>query len=365
MFHFQPWCVAFLVVLGNCGFWLYLFNRVNAAGWPRKITKQTEKLIVFLCFALPLAIGLIDRQALFNWLGGSRWLPQEGLALNMWGAWSMASCLVLGALWLESRRWLIPPKHLLRSSSQIIPVGQQIPGGSTADRQTTWYSCLPGNQITDLSITRKELQLARTIPGVDGLKIGHISDLHFTGQFRFEHYQRVIEHLGELSPDWIVLTGDILDHDRFVPWVAPLLGQLTAPMGCTFLLGNHDLRLTQLDRLLEEMRQLGHFDIGVQDQELYAGELRIEVSGNENPWFERHSADQRQFPLREAESPVLRVGLAHTPDQISWRAPGKWICCLQAICTVATHGFPWSVRCWGQAITAASLQRVSFIYHRP
>jgi uncharacterized protein len=330
MLHFQPWIILLCAAIGNCGFWLFLFNRVNAAGLERKLTKRLEKLIVFACFALPIAIAILEWEPLLLWLNQPHWRLRGARFAIVWGTWCLASGIVLGVMWLESRRWLIPPPQLLSTYEVYHPIGNQLTGGSTVDQLTTLISKLPGNQITGAAVSQKELQLPRNIPNLDGFKIGHLSDLHFTGQFRVEHYQRVFDHFMELSPDLILITGDILDYDRFVPWIRPLLGRLSAPFGCTFLLGNHDLRLQNLDAMLGELQAIGHFDIGVRDQEIQVNDVLVSLTGNENPWFERHTTSEQT----NTNEPALRIGLSHTPDQISWARKRK----LDLLFAGHTHG---------------------------
>ncbi|MEZ6135581.1 MAG: metallophosphoesterase [Pirellulaceae bacterium] len=286
MIHFQPGMVLLGMLVGNCGFWLFLFNRLNGAGFPRRFTKRTEKLLVALCFVLPALIGLMEWQELISWLSSSRWWPAESTLIKFWGAWCLASGAVLGSLWVESRRWLIPPRNLLNSQANYFRIGRELTQGSTLDPLTTALSRLPGNQITHLEVTRKTLQIPRFVEGIEGFKIGHLSDIHFSGQFRMEHYQRVIDEFLQLEPDLIVLTGDIIDYDRYLPWLEPVLGRLAAPLGCTFLLGNHDRRLNDVQALLASLRDLGHFDIGSTDQMIELGSTSLWLTANEQPWFE-------------------------------------------------------------------------------
>ncbi len=335
----QPWITLSCMLLGNCGFWLFCFNRINATGLLRSRTKRIEKLFIAACFLIPLAIALFEWDALTSWLSSSGWWPPPRTWLCWWGACSVASAVALGSLWLESRLWMIAPPQLIGSTSQHYHVSRQIEGGSPADKLTRFLESLPGNQITELEVTCKELSLTRPIARIDGLKIGHLSDLHFTGQYRPEHYHFVIDRLLELAPDLIVITGDIIDYDKCLPWIEPLLGKLKAPLGCTYLLGNHDRRLKNLQQMLSSMNSLGHHDLGVSDQTIVlGGGSRISLTGNESPWFERHASDEgRAASNAEMElepNSTLRLGLSHSPDQIRWARRLK----LDLLLAGHTHG---------------------------
>jgi predicted MPP superfamily phosphohydrolase len=323
----KPWLILLLVFIGNSGFWLFCFNRANATGLPRYWTKRIEKVFIFLCFAIPCLIAAGEWPAVWEWLGqSSSWWPRDAPGFDVWAVCSLISGITLGPLWLASRRWLIAPRHLLKSTEDHYHVPENIVGQSAADSLTRFLDALPGNQISQLTVTRKVLQLPRSVANVDNLKIGHLSDLHFTGQFSIEHYHFVIDKLLELEPDLIVITGDIIDYDKCLSWIAPLLGKLQAPLGCTYVLGNHDLRLKDFNALTTELGKLGHYDLGVADQHIQldsGGELVL--FGNERPWLERHGAlpggkhaSSATESLAKPADDVLRVGLSHSPDQVQW-----------------------------------------------
>lgn len=331
MLHYQPWLATLVFAVGNCGFWLFWFNRVNAIGLPRKTTKRIEKGIVAICFAIPLTIALIEWQPLRAWLSTSTWWPRGAPLSQLWGAWCFAATLVLGSLWIESRRWLWPPRNLLSSQGLLYDVSQQVGSPTAVDPLTARFASLPGNQICLLEVNRKEIRLPRRIPLADGLRIGHLSDLHFTGKYSQAHYHFAVDRLAELQPDLIVLTGDIVDFPQQLDWIQPILGRLQAPLGCFYVLGNHDLRLPTIQPLLEAMRSIGFFDIGADNHTIKVPDgLLIQLFGNENPWFERHASVDGKKRRRIAVSKlspnlpavslnnVLNLGLSHTPDQIHW-----------------------------------------------
>lgn len=337
---FQAAVTLSIAFIGNCGFWLFCFNRLNAAGLPRRLTKRLEKSIVAVCFAIPFFVAAVDFNQLQAWMWTMEWWPTGTSLFRFWAAWSIASVFVLGPLWLESRRWLIPPRHLKASRGEAHHLGREIPGGSAGDSLTRFFGNLPGNQITQLEVSRKELLLPRSIAAADGLTIGHLSDLHFTGQLQKSHYHAVIDRFMELQPDLIAVTGDIIDYDRCLPWIDEIMGRLTAPLGVAFVLGNHDKRISDVNQLIQQLTGLGHFDIGAEQRCVHSGDLRIQLIGNELPWFNRFDKRrldgsvslERSSSQYSSQSPVtsscdfetqpsdnaLRLGLSHSPDQIRW-----------------------------------------------
>ncbi len=335
MIDLQPWATSIAVLVSHCGFWLYCFNRVNALGLPRKTTKRFEKLFVCLCFSIPCVIFALDRAELIPWLFHSHaWWPDQAPIFTPWGIFCLVSAAILGPPWLESRRWIWPPSNLLNTQSERFDVQRELQQQgqlATTSRRTTLLNKLPGNEITQLEVNRKELRLPRHIVGIDGLTIGHISDLHFTGHYSIELYHFVIDQLLAQQPELIVITGDIIDYPRCLPWIEPLLGRLRAPLGCTYVLGNHDKRIIDLIEVTSRLQALGHFDAGRGDQWLQrASGGQIYIAGNELPWFRRHQSELLREPSdqqargfaedssSQETSGILRLGLSHSPDQIGW-----------------------------------------------
>ncbi|WP_197356647.1 metallophosphoesterase [Aureliella helgolandensis] len=315
-----PWFTLLAACVGNCGFWLYCFNRVNATGLPRKMTKSLEKLAILACFAIPLSVMTAYWPACQTWLWDSgSWLPTGAWPVSGWILLSLASLILQTPRWIGTRWGLRAPRQLLQLTAQPYNVAQEIGGCSTADSQTGLLARIPGNQITQLEVNRKELELPRPLALADGIKIGHLSDLHFTGQLKIEHYHFVIDRFLELEPDLIAITGDIIDYQKCLPWLAPVLGRLRAPLGCYFIFGNHDCRLKDVDQLAHLLKGLGHRDAGEQSHctQTPSG-LNLQIVGNERPWLNRLAEPPPSALPCTSPDITLRLGLSHSPDQIEW-----------------------------------------------
>lgn len=309
------WSLLLVVLIGNCGFWLYCFNRANSTGLKRRLTKRVEKGFVILCFAIPLAIVIVEWSQIGQWLSSDRIWPTSTL-MHLWFIGSLAAAAILGPIWLESRRWIWPPSQLVSESRKDFDVARETNQQSTGTKLTAWLDSLPGNDITQLSVTRKTIRLPRHVAGAAGLTIGHISDLHFTGQFTREHYRFVLEQFQSLRPDIIAITGDVIDYPECLPWLEELLGPLEAPVAKLFVLGNHDRRLPNVDEVALRICKLGFTDVGNANATVTHKNLRIHVAGNERPWLERHQTPSAPWPAEDAT--VLRLGLSHAPDQLNW-----------------------------------------------
>lgn len=320
--------LALVVLLGHLGWWIFCYNRINATALPRHFIKRCELLIIGLICVIPLAITISHWQVLSALARGEA-LVSAGPVLTLWVIWSIGSVLILGPLWLESRLWLLPPKNITGQHTERVNVEHVVAKPLTG----TWISSglrrLPLNEITKLSITRKSLVLERSFPRAwQALTIGHMSDLHFTGQLTPAYYHYVIERMQGLSPDMLVVTGDIIDKDHCLEWIEPILGRLEVPLGCYYLFGNHERRLSRVADAAERLDALGWHDLGSRDAVIepsaaataMPGRPRMILCGNEQPWFERHTADHWQSgPLADGDADAaLKIGLAHTPDQYPW-----------------------------------------------
>ncbi len=186
--------------------------------------------------------------------------------LTFWIIWSIGCVAVLGPLWIESRFWLMPPQNLKQQTSQRVNVADEVPEPLTGKWISHLAKRLPLNEITHLSVTRKTLQLEREFPVAwQQLTIGHMSDIHFTGQLTPAFYHYVVERMQALEPDLLVITGDIIDKDYCLDWIAPILGRLSAPLGCYYLFGNHELRLSEVQAAANKMEAFGWIDVGRHD----------------------------------------------------------------------------------------------------
>lgn len=75
----------------------------------------------------------------------------------------------------------------------------------------------------------------------DGIRIGHISDLHVGDLLDVERALQIVSQLRDAAPDMICNTGDLVDlHWPGSEPVAEALGSIKAPLGNFFVLGNHD-----------------------------------------------------------------------------------------------------------------------------
>ena len=112
----------------------------------------------------------------------------------------------------------------------------------------TTYSGVKETQT--LSTERVDFGLPRLGPGLDGLRVAQLSDLHFGPYTGEVEIRRAVAAVNAAAPDLIVLTGDYVTSTwlfhlgrrtgkEIVP-CAELLRELRCPLGVYAILGNHD-----------------------------------------------------------------------------------------------------------------------------
>ncbi len=82
-----------------------------------------------------------------------------------------------------------------------------------------------------------------TLPrGLEGLRIGLLTDIHHGRYLREEEIANAVRLLNSAHPDLVVLAGDYVTWGdrRFIDPCAQVLGGLRAPQGVYAVLGNHD-----------------------------------------------------------------------------------------------------------------------------
>lgn len=93
-----------------------------------------------------------------------------------------------------------------------------------------------------LDVTRETLGVSGLSPGLHGLRIGFLTDLHRSHTVSQDMAMAAVNALMQERPDIIMLGGDYVTwgNRQFVEPAAEALGHLSAPHGTYAVLGNHD-----------------------------------------------------------------------------------------------------------------------------
>lgn len=159
-------------------------------------------------------------------------------------------------------------------------------------------------RIVEWSITLEGLP-----PGLDGLTILHLTDLHFARWYPLGYFERLLKAASESGDDadLVLITGDILDDDATIPWIAPILGRLRGRLGQVAILGNHDYRHDFLG-VRRALRDAGYRTLEGSWTFIESAGCRIALGGTSAPW----GRDLFRVPTPDAD---FRIVLSHAPDE--------------------------------------------------
>ncbi|MBC8560040.1 metallophosphoesterase [Fumia xinanensis] len=181
-----------------------------------------------------------------------------------------------------------------------------------------------------IGLTQQEF-VSRDLPeGFDGYRILHISDLHNksfgTGQ------EKLLKICADVSPDLIVITGDLIDKRRTrLGDIDPALNLANgaARIAPTFFVcGNHEITAGYYDRFRLELMECGVAVLDDETVELHRGDDVITLAGIQNVNVfsdvrkEGKAAEESfRVRLRELSSQVktpFSILLSHRPDLFEW-----------------------------------------------
>jgi hypothetical protein len=309
---FMDWrtlTILLLLSAGHAELLVIVINRLHGYAVQEKrlryVRHAHEVAIVVFPLVLIWCVGLNEPELAF----GGRFID---LAFG-WKIYLGLCAVGVISLAVSAVRWNLRhrPKTLVRNHSQTIDIAARLGHRPITDGPYRYLASIPGNEIFQLEVYEKMYRLPRLPAAWDGLSILHLTDLHYTGTIQRPFFEEVAGIASEMPSDLVVMTGDLIDDERLIDWLPETLGRLEAPLGCWFILGNHDWRL-DADKIRQAMIDLGWKDIASQTAEIeHEGQL-LAIGGSEVPWMGRHP------DFSEVSDDAFRLLLSHTPDNLPW-----------------------------------------------
>lgn len=306
-----------IALTGHFALGVKLFNRVQATPWPRPLIKAIELAILALEPA-----GLV-------WLGwelmhGDVWnMPSLSTAAQFATTAYASFCVLCGLavipLWVLPRLTFRRAASLVEEKTRDVDLIKEHAEPLAGDWATKLWLHFPGNQIFHLSVTEKTLRVPGLPAELEGLTIAHWSDLHMTGQATKRYYREITRLTQEMTPELVVLSGDILEDPRCLPWIAETIGKVEAKFGKFYCVGNHELKLPDVDVLRFELYATGWVDLGSRVRRIPVRDVEVLIAGNELPWFGRAP---EMAPL--AGQQAFRLLVSHTPDNLAWARANRF-----------------------------------------
>ncbi len=300
--------------IGHFGLHLAAYNRINSTGYQRRTIKRICKLFMASCLVIPIVIAWTASREL-NWLHPTlEQLAALHPVVRGYGVICLLTAVLLGIPWVLWRPILhleaVPAARTVR----LHDIARLVCEPLAITTKCKWQAMIPGNQIFQLAVEAVELPVPGLPQALRGLRIAHLSDLHFTGDVSPEYMKQVFMQANQWQPDLCVITGDIIDKQSCIPWLRPVCGSATAKFGKFFILGNHDTRVSDPNVTRQELQQCGWTDLGGRLVTLRIGDQSIELIGNESPWFPAPELAE----LTAGEDVPFRILLSHSPDQLWW-----------------------------------------------
>lgn len=300
----------FILATGHAAFIVAIINRLHGCPLPMPVLHRVRQL-----HDLAIVIGA----GLFAWLAGIR-----GPELFFGGDWRslpavlLAYLAVCGAAGLAvpivalRRYFARAPQMEIARSSVTFDIERELGFRPVGAGPYQVFTRIPGNEFLKLEMSEKEFRINRLPVEWDGLSILHLSDVHFIGTVERAYFEQVVRIANTVSADFVVFTGDLLDRDDLIDWLPETLGRLSAPLGCHFVLGNHDWNLGNADATRVRLAELGWNDVAGKTQVIDCRGKPLAICGSELPWM------GTQPDLASVAADAFRLFLSHTPDNISW-----------------------------------------------
>ena len=163
-----------------------------------------------------------------------------------------------------------------------------------------------------LSITRQDVSCKKLPPGLDGLRIGLIADLHYRPDQDAGLLEDVVARIQQEKPDIIALAGDYISADPGV--ISPMLaclGNMNATHGIFAVMGNHDGWAGNAAIFRQQFEKAGISFLINQHSVLSIRGESLAVAGTDFVWLGRPDPVKTMRGISK-NTPIL--ALVHEPD---------------------------------------------------
>jgi hypothetical protein len=159
-------------------------------------------------------------------------------------------------------------------------------------------------------LERVSLSLPRLPRGLEGLRIGHLSDFHLGFPHSRTNVQWAVQQMQHEQPELIVITGDFVNAGSAIADSPDLLRNLHAPLGIYAITGNHDM-WEGSGELRSHLEPLGiEFLLNRSKRLQWHGEP-FWIAGIDDVWYGEADVDAA---LRHIPPDAFTLFLCHAPD---------------------------------------------------
>jgi len=308
---------------------LYLYLRERLP-----LTARRPLAVLFVVFNIPWVIVAV------RMFSGSLWGISRTPYIAPWIAWQLLGWIfcALVALYIVAKAvrgaWYVVRERLGHSHAPRTTDNARISRRQFLARATYAYAAA-GLGVSAYgiwsaerlpSITRRTLLFPDLPPGLNGIRIAHLSDVHAGIHMSEEKMRAIVAQTNALGADLIVQTGDMIDiSPSFIPDYVRAFRDLRAPLGVVTVLGNHD-RYTGQDAVIRGVRDAGQIFVKNGVHLIERGGAALALIGIDDPRNWR--ADDPQdadldvaLRLTPPATDAFRILLAHRPGAFDGAAP--------------------------------------------
>jgi predicted MPP superfamily phosphohydrolase len=188
-----------------------------------------------------------------------------------------------------------------------------------------------------LTVSDATVRLPRLAPGLDGLRLLFVSDIHAGPFVTPVAIDRTLRRLGGLGADVVLVGGDFTTTTtaELEPFL-PALGRLEAPLGVFGVLGNHDHYTESTPRVMELVERAGVRLLHNDSVLIERDGARLRLAGIDDLNCGRPDLDAA---LRETGRHDPVVLLSHNPD-VFFAAAARGV---SLVLAGHTHGGQWRI----------------------
>jgi len=168
-----------------------------------------------------------------------------------------------------------------------------------------------------LIIKEYKVESSKIITEYHGLKIVHLSDIHYGTTVLEAELENIVNKVNELKPDIVVFTGDLLSEKYDKEIITKYLNKIEAKLGKFAINGNHDLPSDDFNYIIDNS---GFTNLNDRYELIYSNsDLPIIISGISSNYI-----DSTKLNLKTAEfdnyisdnnqKPIYSILLIHEPD---------------------------------------------------
>ena len=306
--------LCFLGFLGHVSVCVAAVNRIQGSVADHsfeKIFKRSVYLWALLGLVLPFFLMWRSAELVTPWQVVARQLVAD------WGYFTLATAWLVVVVIRRLAQLVVDrcPDSWALTQTKVYHIAEEVVEESKEkyypESNRSFLLNFTGNQVGQLEVNKKTLFLPQLPSKLEGLTLTHFSDLHITGVIPQVFYDRLCDEILELDSDLMFLTGDVLDVPSKLPWVSRLAKRLTTSKECYFVLGNHDVRHGQDEKLRAALVAENCVDLGSTYRHVDIRGEPILLAGNELPWV-------GTAPECRPKSNEFAIGVVHTPDLIGW-----------------------------------------------